>query len=156
MTTLLNINTFGINFAELSSNELVHLIQLSTVELHNRTVVRKVQVQEVKSSLAQEAAELVNELASQRHTQVPIADSNSYATYNPNAASFKDHVEFIVNAEKKTVVALLRYEDLLGRPVVWSRGIAKCCPEDLFYESIGMVIALHRALGIKVPEKFIK
>jgi len=153
MTTQPTLNKFNINFTALSNEDLVHLIQLSTVELHSRTA--QLPTPEVKPSLSVEAAKLVNELSRSVCGRVRTIDGG-YATYNPHATTFKDHVEFISNPEKRTVVALLRYESLYGKPIVWARGIAKCCPEDTFDEAIGMVIALHRVLGIKVPEKFIK
>lgn len=55
--------------------------------------------------------------------------------------------EFIVNADKKTVVCLLKW---LGE--VTYKGIAKCMPSDVFNEHIGKAIALGRALNIDVSE----
>lgn len=59
------------------------------------------------------------------------------------------NVEFIVNREKRTVVALLRgvYTD-----IVHARGKAKCDPNDCFNEFLGKAIALRRALKEPVPE----
>ncbi|WGT38527.1 hypothetical protein QH639_22400 [Lysinibacillus sp. 1 U-2021] len=59
------------------------------------------------------------------------------------------HVDFIVNTEKRTIVALLK---LLGLNQVVKRGIAKCNPSDVFNEHIGKAIALGRALGLDVSE----
>lgn len=58
-------------------------------------------------------------------------------------------VEFIVNQEKRTVVALMR-----GKVTkkVYSKGIAKCHPDDVFNADIGKAIALGRALGKDVSE----
>ena len=57
--------------------------------------------------------------------------------------------EFIVNKEKRTVVALM-----FGASTkrLMSRGIAKCMPGDVFNEHIGKAIALGRALGLDVSE----
>lgn len=57
--------------------------------------------------------------------------------------------DFIVNTEKRTIVALLKP---LGLNQVVKRGIAKCDPSDVFNEHIGKAIALGRALGIDVSE----
>lgn len=59
------------------------------------------------------------------------------------------HVDFIVNTEKRTIVALLKP---LGSNQVVKRGIAKCDPNDVFNEHIGKAIALGRALGLDVSE----
>ncbi|KKB71921.1 hypothetical protein [Bacillus sp. FSL W8-0848] len=60
--------------------------------------------------------------------------------------------EFIVNRNKRTVVVLIkgRYS---GR--VYVKGIAKAAPDDCFNEHIGKAIALHRALGIEVPDEYL-
>jgi hypothetical protein len=63
-----------------------------------------------------------------------------------------DEVDFVVNREKRTVVALLRYIDDKG---VWAKGIAKCAPDDVFNADIGKAIALRRALGLSVPDEYL-
>ncbi|WP_303982935.1 hypothetical protein [Niallia circulans] len=60
--------------------------------------------------------------------------------------------EFIVNAEKRTVVALRKSIQNSG---VLSKGIAKCASGDCFNEHIGKAIALLRALGLEVPYEFL-
>lgn len=57
--------------------------------------------------------------------------------------------EFVVNEEKRTVVALLRGYETFD---VATKGIAKCHPSDVFNEHIGKAIALGRALGKDVSE----
>lgn len=59
--------------------------------------------------------------------------------------------EFIVNKEKRTVVCLLRGTQTR---TVFSRGIAKCMPSDVFNADIGKAIALARALQIDIPQEF--
>lgn len=58
-------------------------------------------------------------------------------------------VEFIINQEKRTVVALMRG---VATKKVYSKGIAKCNPDDVFNAHIGKAIALGRALGKDVSE----
>lgn len=60
-------------------------------------------------------------------------------------------VDFVVNEEKRTVVALIRFSS--GR--VYTKGIAKCMPDEVFNAGIGKAIALARALEIDVPEEFL-
>lgn len=63
-----------------------------------------------------------------------------------------DELVFHVNAEKRTVVAIIR--TISGKHLV-HKGIAKCAPDDVFNEHIGKAIALGRALGLDV-ERFEK
>ncbi|MGI1828725.1 hypothetical protein ACRPLG_02515 [Bacillus safensis] len=65
---------------------------------------------------------------------------------------FTARTEFIVNTEKRTVVAL-RKSYRLG--YVNERGIAKCAPNDCFNAHIGKAIALRRALGLEVPTEYL-
>lgn len=61
-------------------------------------------------------------------------------------------VEFVVNNDKRTVVALARYGNLPHDPHVITKAIAKCAPDDVFNADIGKAIALGRALGLDVSE----
>lgn len=61
-------------------------------------------------------------------------------------------VDFVVNREKRTVVALLR-DRYTGK--VYARGIAKCHQDDCFNVHIGKAIALRRALGLEVPKEYL-
>jgi hypothetical protein len=65
---------------------------------------------------------------------------------------FKCNVEFVVNREKRTVVALLKWR---ANGKVYARGIAKCHPDDCFNAAIGRAIALRRALGLEVPDEYL-
>lgn len=60
-------------------------------------------------------------------------------------------VEFIVNAEKRTVVCLLRAQ--FSRDIE-AKGVAKCAPGDVFNADIGKRIALGRAREVEVPAEF--
>jgi hypothetical protein len=60
--------------------------------------------------------------------------------------------QFVVNREKRTVVALLKHPTFKN---VLARGIAKCHPDDCFNAHIGRAIALRRALGLEVPEAYL-
>jgi hypothetical protein len=62
------------------------------------------------------------------------------------------YVKFVVNREKRTVVALI-YD--LALNFVKKRGIAKCHPDDCFNAAIGRAIALRRALGLEVPDEYL-
>src|SRR5690625_7897972 len=60
--------------------------------------------------------------------------------------------EYIVNKDKRTVVAILRG---FRTGKVRARGIAKCAPNDCFNVHIGKAIALRRALGLEVPDEYL-
>lgn len=62
------------------------------------------------------------------------------------------NVEFIINKDKRTVVAILRG---IHSKKIYKKGIAKCEPGDCFNTHIGKVIALHRALGKPVPKELL-
>src|SRR5690625_1859019 len=62
------------------------------------------------------------------------------------------NVEFVVNREKRTVVALI-INCNTGK--VDYRGIAKCAPGDCFNAYIGKAIALRRALRLDVPDEYL-
>ncbi|MDH5159878.1 hypothetical protein [Heyndrickxia oleronia] len=64
-----------------------------------------------------------------------------------------NQVEFIVNHEKRTVVALLRLAYV--PQVISAKGIAKCAPNDCFNSHIGKAIAVRRALGLEVPAEYL-
>lgn len=59
--------------------------------------------------------------------------------------------EFVVNKEKRTVVAIVKYR--YGDRIV-SRGIAKCMEEDVFNEDIGKAIALIKAYELPYMKDF--
>lgn len=66
---------------------------------------------------------------------------------NPNFCDYITKPEFIVNAEKRTVVALIRN---MNGSKIRAKAIAKCAPDDVFNADIGKAIALGRALGLDV------
>jgi hypothetical protein len=83
----------------------------------------------------------VEQLLSSYHESLPFVDFD--ATHK---------CEFVVNREKRTVVALIR-----GKYTnhVYARGKAKCAPGDCFNIWIGRALALRRALGLDVPDYYL-
>lgn len=82
--------------------------------------------------------------------------NESYDGYDLDTVADYGHLEmeFYVNRDKRTVVAVLdgRYCPIDTK----LRGIAKCDPEDCFNVHIGKAIALRRALGLDVPAKYLR
>ena len=79
----------------------------------------------------------------------------SYPNFEMDIGRFSNQAvsaTFHVNAEKRTVVALVH--GYFSRKLV-CKGIAKCMPGDVFNVDIGKAIALARVLGIEVPQEFI-
>ncbi|MGP0579168.1 hypothetical protein ACTP13_19475 [Paenibacillus peoriae] len=69
-------------------------------------------------------------------------------------------VEFVVNRERRTIVALLRPEygshfDIVTGSFSVIKGTAKCAPGDVFNAHIGKAISLRRALGLEVPAEYL-
>lgn len=62
------------------------------------------------------------------------------------------NVDFVVNRDKRTVVALLKG---VRTGKVYAKGIAKAAPGDCFNVHIGKAIALRRALGLTVPDEYL-
>lgn len=60
-------------------------------------------------------------------------------------------VDYVVNRDKQTVVAIIRCIDD-GHT---TRGIARCAPNDVFNAHIGKAISLRRALGLEVPAEYL-
>lgn len=61
-------------------------------------------------------------------------------------------IDFVVNAEKRTVVALPKLQNIPSHTVSRAKAVAKCNPDDAFNADIGKAIALGRALGLDVSE----
>jgi hypothetical protein len=82
-------------------------------------------------------------------------DGSLQYIYYPNddrGCGYISDVEFVVNAKKRTVVALVRWS-YDGK--LLAKGIAKCDPSDCFNAHIGKAIAVRRALGLDVPSEYL-
>ncbi|AKD28947.1 hypothetical protein AW02_007950 [Bacillus velezensis NJN-6] len=66
-----------------------------------------------------------------------------------------NRVEFVVNREKRTVVALVFGKSQRVRSELREKGIAKAAPNDCFNVHIGKAVALRRALGLAVPDEYL-
>jgi len=93
---------------------------------------------ELRAEIIEKAKEFVKE---QRDDMIVVKADNPHG--------YVVGVSFIVNAGKRTAVALLRG---VISDSVRAKGIAKCNPNDVFNEHIGKAIALGRALGKDVSE----
>lgn len=76
-------------------------------------------------------------------------NETEYGNIDSEVGQWVYNVEFVNDEKKRTIVALLRGQ---GSNSVYTRGITKCMPGDVFNEHIGKAIALGRALGLDVSE----
>lgn len=95
----------------------------------------------------------VAELLAQNHPGV--GGEGAWFT-DADGSTICDRAEFVVNREKRTVAALLRYVELGEEDdnKVWRKATAKAAPDDVFHAEIGKAIALRRALGLTVPSEY--
>lgn len=126
-------------------------------DCHNRTL-ETVEVFEVveghnpKIAILDEVVETEHEplTANQQRAEL-IKWARKLATDRISEIRHND-IEFVVNVRKRTVVALARNK---RDKKVWSKGIAKCHPNDVFNADIGKFIALHKLKGIDAPSEFL-
>lgn len=90
-----------------------------------------------------------------KRAQAFVADTiGAYPNFEMTIGRFSNQAvsaTFHVNAEKRTVVALVH--GYFSRKLVF-KAVAKCAPDDVFNADIGKAIALGRALGVKAPKEF--
>jgi hypothetical protein len=103
-----------------------------------------------RDEIVAQAKRDIAELPKQRFENVPTI----YGMPAIYSESY-DRVRFVVNRDKRTVIALLEIEEDDGKWRVWARGIARCAPDDCFNVHIGKAIALRRALGLPVPDEYV-
>lgn len=82
-------------------------------------------------------------------TEAKIRNGRNKSEGNKTFRYLMTEVEFVVNEDKRTVVALVRG---INTNELFGKGIAKCDPSDVFNADIGKAIALGRAYGLNVSE----
>src|SRR5699024_4071676 len=120
--------------AELEGGELA-----PSEEEHIRTLAARKTTNELRKESIEKAKMFVEKIL---HT---VGDYHIAVIGNDAYRDRISRAQFIVNEEKRTVVALIRPKTL---DEVISKGIAKCNPDDVFNEDIGKAIALGRAYGL--------
>ncbi|MCM3205642.1 hypothetical protein [Paenibacillus illinoisensis] len=107
--------------------------------------------QEIRDDIVKRAKEDVSDLRKFKGTKIPNDSVKFWPRVdNPMFYSPMHMVEYVVNRDKRTVVAIIRCT-IDGHI---TRGIAKCAPGDVFNSHIGRAIALRRALGLEVPAEY--
>lgn len=100
-----------------------------------------------RAEIIEKAKKFVEVNSNKEHFHVPYCDGSGLTSVIFGSS---DALEFVVNENKRTVVALIK--SFSTRHEVYHRGITKCNPNDVFNEHIGKAIALGRALGLDVSE----
>lgn len=113
--------------------------------------VRVAPVKLARAEVIAKATADVAELLSHNYPAIDGGEGAWLSKENDPFITVTDHVEFVVNRDKRTVTALLRY---VKTNKVWRKSIAKCAPDDVFHAEIGKAIALRRALGLAVPTEY--
>ncbi len=139
------------------------VVEAELAKLHaGETVTPEATPKLTRDGVIQQAIDDVKDLLSRNHTDSPWrdAESNQIASNlrrdlwfsTENQGFIVTHaVDFVINANKRTVVAIVAYKT--SREEI-SKGRAKCAPGDVFNEHIGKAIALRRALGLEVPVEY--
>ncbi|MDM5298145.1 hypothetical protein QUF51_08230 [Bacillus pumilus] len=137
------------NLDEMDCDELVALVEDAMKALRTRSY--KLGYDQGRFDADIEAAHGTYEKSDQQRRDVIVARAkvDIEALY---ATDLGYRHDFIVNAEKRTVVALRKS---FAEGYIRERGIAKCAPNDCFNAPIGKAIALRRALGLEVPSEYL-
>jgi hypothetical protein len=104
-----------------------------------------------RAEIVAKAKRDVAELLSRNYPAVCGYDSDVWFDSEGGTYHVAHKCEFVVNREKRTVVALIKnvYSDDIKL-----RGVTHCAPDDVFNADIGKAIALPRALGLTVPREY--
>ncbi|AUG37188.1 hypothetical protein CXP43_16255 [Bacillus velezensis] len=123
-----------------------------TAFLHNEEMkkVAKSGQEAIKDRAQARRDEIVEQSKADVEKLSNYGDGVRYVTGTGSVATCK--VEFVVNSDKRAVVALLKG---LRTGKVYAKGIAKAAPDDCFNVHIGKAIALRRALGLAVPDEYL-
>ncbi|WNF07456.1 hypothetical protein [Brevibacillus borstelensis] len=122
--------------------------------------ISKLAVAHPKSKSAQELRDEIVERAKADVAELTAIGTDEDVLLEGSANVRGDfyRVDFVVNRDKRTVVALVRptngYRTFTKGGVTLFKGIAKCSPDDVFNAHIGRAIALRRALGLEVPTEY--
>lgn len=102
-----------------------------------------------RASVIKQAKDFVADLESTKKCSAVMNIRGGLESYYPHL----DELSFVVNSDKGTVVALLKYRK---EQEVWAKAFAKCDPSDVFNADIGKAIAAGRLYGVDIPEEFLK
>ncbi|WP_145412473.1 hypothetical protein [Paenibacillus xylanexedens] len=132
--------------AEVTDEEVVEISRIAS-----EIQARAKSPQEIRDDIVKRAKEDVAGLLAQNHPDSCLVLGVWLVARN--GVTVTDRIDFVVDCNKRTVVALVVN---IERKKVIGRGIAKCAPGDVFNAHIGRAIALRRALGLEVPAEYLE
>ncbi|MDF4197356.1 hypothetical protein [Bacillus subtilis] len=110
-------------------------------------------IKEARRDRAQARRDEIVEQAKADLENLADEDGPVYQTEDNEGYQCSCYASFRVNKEHRTVACDLRGVRTGER---YKRGIAKAAPDDCFNVHIGKAIALRRALGLAVPDEYLK
>ncbi|MEK3988032.1 hypothetical protein MHB77_32410 [Paenibacillus sp. FSL K6-3166] len=107
----------------------------------------------IKFTRAEVIAKATADVAELLARNYPLGEGYSPSAYfsQKDGYAVTDECKFVVNREKRTVVALI---SVIGSTRIDRKGTAKCSPADVFHADLGKAIALRKALGLAVPTEY--
>ncbi|WP_157211775.1 hypothetical protein [Brevibacillus borstelensis] len=153
VTVRLTLRTVGTAVADAVKAELHKREDVHTTVARLMTQPKPKSPQELRDEIVERAKADVAEL---ERKWIASWQSDGKVSFWPKACAKEGftpvhYVDFVVNREKRTVVALIKS---LRTHTVDYRGVAKCAPGDVFNSHIGRAIALRRALDLFVPSEY--
>lgn len=137
------------HYAEPDPLELIAKLSLEVAELKRKFSIFAENTLERGKELEQALAKIPKPLTRDEIVEQAKRDVEYFTKYIADKGIGR--IEFIVNREKRTVVAL--WKSRFGH--VFSRAIAKCAPQDCFNSHIGRAIAVRRLLSERVPDEYL-
>ncbi|WP_439931103.1 hypothetical protein ACSTTP_06895 [Bacillus velezensis] len=125
----------------------LHNEEMKKVATHGQAPI--VSAQARRDEIVEQAKADVEKLIEDAGSICPVY----YGNYTMRECT--NRVEFVVNREKRTVVALVFGKSQRVRSELREKGIAKAAPDDCFNVHIGKAIAIRRALGLAVPDEYL-
>ena len=126
-----------------SKKTTVHNVSINAPSAANGSEI----IEKYKEILAKLNAAI---LTPNERRKATIERSKAFVTYKQPLGGRR--VEYVINAEKRTVVAIAYSVSFGFKEGIYAKGIAKCAPDDVFNADIGKAIALGRALGVDVSD----
>ncbi|MEK4173339.1 hypothetical protein MHI22_18020 [Lysinibacillus sp. FSL L8-0312] len=120
-----------------------------TVDVYELIKPKPLTPNQQRAVIVEKAKKFLKEGLRRNYKNTQGFDPSVWLVSENGAFSITHKVEFIVNEEKRSVVALIK---LIKNSKVHRKGITKCAPNDVFNEHIGKAIALGRALDLDVAE----
>ncbi|MFJ8102827.1 bZIP transcription factor [Lysinibacillus sp. NPDC096212] len=138
-----HVRFIGNNGGDYAVYTLVHNRRPETTDVYELIETKPLTPNQQRAEIILKAKEFVVENNSKIHP------GNNERTTIRFIGNITDKLEFVINEEKRTVVALIKG---VASGDLYAKGIAKCHPQEVFNEWIGKAIALGRALGLDVSE----